>query len=71
MTWVVATEDHEGWPDTDGPIHAYDLITRQVPHPLGGITCTVHRSQLWSTARGRRCQHCLEIVGEEGSQTDH
>jgi hypothetical protein len=59
MTWVIAVETGAN----SGRVHAYDLEKGQVPHPLHR-GCEVHTDRRWpDPAPGRRCQHCLEIVG--------
>jgi len=68
VTWVIATEDPIQGQLKEGRVHAYDLVEQRVPHPLGGVKVTIRHDQLWTDAApGPRCQHCLQIVGQEHS----
>jgi hypothetical protein len=49
-----------------GRVHAYDAIEGHVPHQLS-VSYLVREDLAWRVAApGPRCQHCLEIVGQEG-----
>jgi hypothetical protein len=49
-----------------GRVHAYDIIEARLAHALG-VEYTVKADLMWGDAApGPRCQHCLEIVGQEG-----
>jgi hypothetical protein len=52
--------------DATGRVHAYDIIEGRLAHPVAA-GCTVEEDRPWTdAARGPRCQHCLQIVAQEG-----
>jgi hypothetical protein len=65
VAWAIATEV-DAWPRSAQGVcrvHAYDLSKKKVPHPLK-CAFTVNENQGWEEeVRGRRCQHCEELVG--------